>query len=302
MTAALPLAAAASPLAAMGEVGPGTLVLTLVLLSLLPFALMMTTSFLKFAVVLSILRTALGTQQTPPNMVLLGLSGVLTLHVMAPVGVEILDAMEASDRRARAVQEQAGRRGAEPEASPIGRYLEAAQGPMRTFLQRHAHPDDVAMFFGQALARAARAGADVGAAPGKPAGELGALPPTVDPAGAGIAAAAPRPSPDPGVPSFEAPAELDAETPTAPRVPREDDLLVLVPAFVLSELSEAFAIGFLLFLPFLVIDLVVGNILLAMGMHMLSPVVVSLPFKLLLFVMLDGWRLVVEGLLQPYLI
>ena len=80
-----------------------------------------------------------------------------------------------------------------------------------------------------------------------------------------------------------------------------DDLIVLVPAFAISQLSEAFAIGFLLFLPFLVIDMVVSNILLAMGMHMLSPVVVSLPFKLLLFVMIDGWTLLAQGLLQPYL-
>jgi type III secretion protein R len=80
-----------------------------------------------------------------------------------------------------------------------------------------------------------------------------------------------------------------------------DHFLVLLPAFAVSELTEAFAIGFLLFLPFLVIDMVVSNILLAMGMHMLSPVVVSLPFKLLLFIILDGWSLLARGLLQGYL-
>jgi type III secretion protein R len=76
---------------------------------------------------------------------------------------------------------------------------------------------------------------------------------------------------------------------------------VLMPAFAISELAEAFAIGFLIFLPFLIIDMVISNILLAMGMHMLSPVVVSLPFKLLLFIMVDGWRYLAQGLMQPYI-
>ena len=84
------------------------------------------------------------------------------------------------------------------------------------------------------------------------------------------------------------------------RLQADDDLLVLVPAFTVSELTEAFMIGFLLFLPFLVIDMVVSNILLAMGMHMLSPVTVSMPFKLLLFVLIDGWDLLVRGLIQGY--
>jgi type III secretion protein R len=82
---------------------------------------------------------------------------------------------------------------------------------------------------------------------------------------------------------------------------KDDDLLVLIPAFTVSELSEAFMIGFLIFLPFLVIDMVVSNILLAMGMHMLSPVVISMPFKLLLFVLIDGWSLLVRGLVQGYM-
>jgi type III secretion protein R len=82
---------------------------------------------------------------------------------------------------------------------------------------------------------------------------------------------------------------------------KDDDLLVLIPAFTVSELKEAFMIGFLIFLPFLVIDMVVSNILLAMGMHMLSPVTISMPFKLLLFVLIDGWGLLVRGLLQGYL-
>src|SRR5205085_12547610 len=79
-----------------------------------------------------------------------------------------------------------------------------------------------------------------------------------------------------------------------------DDLLIVLPAFLISELSEAFQIGFLVFIPFLVIDMVVANVLLALGMHMLSPTTVSLPFKLLLFVLADGWTLVIRGLLQSY--
>ena len=82
---------------------------------------------------------------------------------------------------------------------------------------------------------------------------------------------------------------------------KDTDLLVLVPAFTVSELTEAFMIGFLIFLPFLVIDMVVSNLLLAMGMHMLSPVTISMPFKLLLFVLVDGWDLLVRGLVQGYL-
>ena len=82
---------------------------------------------------------------------------------------------------------------------------------------------------------------------------------------------------------------------------KDDDLLVLIPAFTISELSEAFMIGFLISLPFLVIDMVVSSILLAMGMHMLSPVTISMPFKLLLFVLIDGWDLLVRGLLAGYL-
>ena len=82
---------------------------------------------------------------------------------------------------------------------------------------------------------------------------------------------------------------------------KDNDLLVLMPAFTVSELTEAFMIGFLIFLPFLVIDLVVSNILLAMGMHMLSPITISMPFKLLLFVLVDGWDLLVRGLVQGYL-
>ncbi|MEM7049976.1 MAG: type III secretion system export apparatus subunit SctR [Acidobacteriota bacterium] len=224
---------------------PITTVLMLGLLSLLPFLLMMTTSFLKFSVVLSILRTALGTQQVPPTPVIMGLSVVLSMYVMAPVGQEVYEVLRQEMAASQRVETLSG-----GGARTIVEALGKAKPPLQRFLARHAHQDDVAVFFGQARRFAAeRAG---------------------DPAAADEVA--------------------------------EDGLMVLLPAFAISELAEAFAIGFLIFLPFLIIDMVVSNILLAMGMHMLPPVVVSMPFKLLLFIMVDGWQLLSKGLLQPYMV
>jgi type III secretion protein R len=218
---------------------PINTVIVLGMLSLLPFMLMMTTSFLKFAVVLSILRNALGTQQIPPNPVVMGLAVMLTVYVMSPVGAQIYSDLEA-DLKRDAQDETLSGQG----AVTILNTIEKSKPPMREFLKRHAHAREVEMFHQWAK----------------------------------------RMGPE------DWKRELAA-----------DDLVVLIPAFSVSELTEAFAIGFLLFLPFLVIDMVVSNILLAMGMHMLSPVVVSLPFKLLLFVMADGWALLTRGLLQGYL-
>ncbi len=214
-------------------------VILLGLLSLLPFLLMMTTSFLKFSVVFSILRNALGTQQIPPNPVILGLAVLLSVYVMSPVGAEIYEQLEpelAGDVSAEALSGQG--------AALLLETFEKSKPPIRTFLARHAHEHEVEFF----LEWARRMG------------------------------------------------------PESWRTGMErDNLVVLIPAFAISELTEAFAIGFLLFLPFLVIDMVISNILLAMGMHMLSPVVVSLPFKLLLFIMTDGWTVLTRGLLQGYL-
>jgi type III secretion protein R len=228
-------------LAQVSSVGsnPINTVILLGLLSLLPFLLMMTTSFLKFAVVFSILRNALGTQQVPPNPVLLGLAVMLSIYVMAPVGYEIYEALEPDLAADSSVETLSGQG-----ASLILESLEKSKPPMKEFLARHAHPEEVEFF----LEWAKRMG----------------------------------------------PEQWKQDL-------TQGDLIVLIPAFAISELTEAFAIGFLLFLPFLVIDMVISNILLAMGMHMLSPVVISLPFKLLLFVMTDGWVLLTRGLLQGYL-
>jgi len=208
----------------------------LAVLSLLPFVLVMLTSFVKIAVVLSIVRNALGATNIPPTTVVTGLAFVLTIFVMAPVGSKVFAGVEPL------VTEDASRSPAQT-ARALIKAGDEARAPIREFLARHAHARDRAMFAD--LARRMRAPEDRASI-------------------------------------------------------RDDDLLVLAPAFVTSELKEAFAIGFLLFLPFLIIDMVVANILLSLGMHMLSPTTVSLPFKLLLFVMVDGWYLLTRGLVLGY--
>lgn len=238
---ALPLTAMPFSTVATTGIGsnPISTVVFLGLLSLLPFLLMMSTSFLKFSVVLSILRNAMGTQQIPPNPVIMGLALILTVYVMSPVGSEIYQAIQPDLEANNSTETLSG-----AGAREVLQTLEKVKPPMRDFLQRHAHPRLVKLFHHWAKSM--------------------------------------------GPEDWQEKME-------------EDNLIVLIPAFAISELSEAFAIGFLIFLPFLVIDMVVSNILLAMGMHMLSPVVVSLPFKLLLFIMIDGWVLLVQGLLQGYM-
>jgi len=193
----------------------------------------MLTSFVKIAVVLSILRNALGTQQVPPNMVITGLSLVLTLFVMTPVATRVYNAAGDISQSSEIFSQASVR--------SLYNASQTAKEPLREFLALHAHARDRILFM-----------------------ELGAR---IDPAAA---------------------------------VPGNDEFRVLIPAFVTSELKEAFEIGFLIFVPFLVIDMVTANVLLAMGMQMLSPVVISLPFKLLLFVVVDGWYMVVRGLVLSY--
>ena len=217
---------------------PVVMVALLAALALLPFVLVMMTSFVKIAVVLSILRNAIGSPQVPPTMVVTGLAFVLSLVVMAPVGSQVYAEVGSTLDRG------AGASLTSPQAADA--MLRAASGakePVRAFLARHAHARERALFVD--LARRMRP-----------------------------------------------PAERDQV--------KDDDLTVLTPAFVTSELKEAFAIGFLLFLPFLVIDLLCANVLLSLGMHMLSPTTVSLPFKLLLFVLVDGWALLTRGLVLSY--
>ena len=217
---------------------PLVLIVAFSALSLLPFALLMMTSFVRISVVLSILRSAIGTPSVPPTQVLTGLALVLTVAVMAPTAERIYAAagpavVAATDAKATGAQTVAGLQAA----------ADRGKEPLRAFLLKHVAAADRASFL--ALARKMRPEAER----------------------AGVS---------------------------------DGDFAVIAPAFVTSELRRAFQIGFLLFIPFLVVDLVVANLLLALGMHMLSPTTVSLPFKLLLFVLADGWHLVVRGLLEGF--
>ena len=218
------------------DANPLTFVVVLGALALLPFLLMMVTSFVKIAVVLSLLRTAIGAQQVPPNQVITGLAIILSLYVMAPVISQTYDIVEPV-----AVEMEAG--GAQVTPSFAIELAPKAAAPLKAFLLKHADPSERLLLHELAV-------------------------------------------------ELRAPEDRAGLTP--------DDFLVAIPAFVLTELKEAFTIGFLLFVPFLIVDLVVANILLSLGMHMLSPTTISLPFKLLLFVLVDGWYLVIKGLLLGY--
>jgi flagellar biosynthetic protein FliP len=200
-------------------------ILTLItILSLAPAILIMLTSFTRIVIVLSFVRNALGTQQIPPNQVLIGLALVLTFFTMAPTYQAIkTDAINPY---------MAGQIG-QSEA------LTKGSGPLKEFMLRQTREKDLNLFIEMS--------------------------------------------------SQERPAN------------REDlSLGVLVPAFIISELKTAFEMGFYIFLPFLVIDIVVSSTLMSMGMFMLSPVMISLPFKILLFVITDGWYLVVKSLLESF--
>jgi type III secretion protein R len=214
----------------MSSFDPIVLTLSLALLGLLPLVFVTTTCFMKIAIVLSLVRNALGVQQSPPNIVLYALALMMTAFIMAPIGYEIADAVqaEANPTRDTSALIAAARRGAEP---------------MRKFLMANSKTEQRDFFVGQAKR----------IWPPKMADQV-----------------------------------------------RQDDLLLLIPAFVVSELTAAFEIGFLLFLPFVVIDLVVSNILMAMGMMMVSPATITLPLKLFLFVMVDGWSRLLHGMVLTY--
>jgi type III secretion protein R len=260
---------------------PVVLIVVLGALSLAPFVLIMLTSFVKISVVLSILRNALGTQQVPPNAVITGLAFVLSIFVMAPVARQMYEAA-GSISNTRDIFSEAS----------VKTLFEAAQRgkePLRQFLSRHAHVKERELFMdlGARIEVASRRPVQ---APPRPA----AAPVVVAQAPVVLAAQA-APPPLPAAPPAPAPA-----APPAPRIDK-NDFQVLIPSFVVSQLKEAFQIGFLIFVPFIIIDMVVANVLLAMGMSMLSPSVVSLPFKILLFVLVDGWFLIVRGLVVSYL-
>ena len=193
-------------------------------LSLLPAGLMLMTSFTRIVIVLSILRQALGTAQTPSNQILIGLALFLTFFIMSPVFTKVYDNALGPYFEEKLSGEQA---------------IEKAKLPVREFMLAQTRDDDLALF-----ARTA------------------------------------------GIEGFD----------------RSDDVpfSLLMPAFATSELKTAFQIGFLLFIPFLVIDLVVASVLMSMGMMMLSPMIISLPFKIMLFVLVDGWSMVMGTLATSF--
>ena len=208
-------------------------------LSLAPSILVVVTSFTRIIVVLSLMRSALGIQQTPPNAVLISLALFLTAFVMAPT----LEAAYAEGLAPLIAEEIT-------EAEAFTRTV----GPFRTFMLGQVRERDLALFLGLA---------ENGIAPGL--------------------------------------AGADDDTPEI-EIAEPDDisLRVLIPAFMISELRRAFEIAFLIFIPFLIIDMVVASVLMSMGMMMLPPVIISLPFKLIFFVLLDGWYLIAGSLVQSF--
>ncbi|MGC9458306.1 flagellar type III secretion system pore protein FliP, partial [Vibrio genomosp. F10] len=195
------------------------------MLGFLPAMVILMTSFTRIVVVMSILRQAMGLQQTPSNQVIIGIAIFLTFFIMSPVINEINE---------NAVQPYLSEQILAKDAFSI------AQEPLKTFMLKQTRVKDLETF--------------------------------VNIAGS------------------------DAQS------PEEVSMAVLIPAFITSELKTAFQIGFMLFLPFLIIDLVVASILMAMGMMMLSPMIVSLPFKLMLFVLVDGWNLILSTLAGSFVV
>jgi flagellar biosynthesis protein FliP len=200
------------------------LIALLTVLSIAPSILIMMTAFTRIVVVLSLLRTAMGTATSPPNTVIVALAVFLTAFVMGPVLQKSYD-----DGIRPLINNEIG----------VDEALQRATVPLREFMEKNVREKDLRLFV-----------------------------------------------------------DLSGEAP--PATPDQMSLRILVPAFMISELRRAFEIGFLLFLPFLIIDLVVASVLMSMGMMMLPPATISLPFKLIFFVLVDGWSLVAGSLVQSY--
>ncbi|WP_161878905.1 flagellar type III secretion system pore protein FliP [Alkalibacterium sp. MB6] len=196
----------------------------LFIIALIPSFLVLTTSFTRILIVLSFTRNALGTQQSPPNQILIGLALFLSVFIMRPIYNQVNE---------EALQPMLAGEISREEA------LSTAEEPIKGFMLEQTRTSDLELFV-----------------------------------------------------------QLSGDS--FPEEPEDLSLFTVIPAFAISELRTAFTIGFLIFIPFLVIDIVVASILMSMGMFMLSPVMISLPFKLLLFVMVDGWYLVVESLVGSF--
>ncbi|HEY9686326.1 MAG TPA: flagellar type III secretion system pore protein FliP [Coleofasciculaceae cyanobacterium] len=207
-----------------GKLDPALqLIVLMASLSLIPFMVVSMTSFLRYIIVLSILKTALGTQQVPPSIVLVGMALVLTLYTMAPVFGDMYNKIDPVMKKNGSVVQ----------------IMQEGSGPLKDFMMRQTRQSDVAFFLSMSRSQ-------------------------------------------------------------PPENPSDLALWEVAPAYMVSELRTAFEIGFIIFIPFIVLDLVVANILLALGMFMLSPTIISLPFKILIFVAVDGWSLIVNGLVQSF--
>jgi flagellar biosynthetic protein FliP len=200
------------------------LLFILTVLSLAPAILLMLTSFTRIVVVLSLLRQALGTQQMPPNQIVIGMALFLTFFIMAPVWQKVNNDALKPYYEERITSEEA---------------LSLASAPVKQFMLKQTRERDLALFV--QIAKEKR-----------------------------------------------------------PEKQEDISLSVLIPAFMISELKTAFQIGFLIYMPFFIIDIVVASILLSMGMMMLPPIMISMPFKLLLFVLVDGWYLIVGSLVRSF--
>ena len=296
---------------------PALVLITVVSLALAPFVAVMVTSFTKIVVVLSLLRNALGLQQVPPNVVINGLAIVLSIYVMYPVILETHDAINArmsGTTVAAATQGQPpGAAATTPGAAPATTTPAPAVAPGTAAAPAAATATVPAA---PTAAPAATTNTATAAAATPPAGARRPAAPSALLGGTGkmdttrllqMMDAGKEP-----LRGFLIKHSSDAERafflrsaqrllpPNARGDISVNDFLVVIPAFTVSELTAAFQIGFLIFLPFLIIDLVVSNILLSLGMMMLSPTTVSLPFKLLLFVLIGGWAKLVHGLVLTY--
>jgi flagellar biosynthetic protein FliP len=201
-----------------------TLLLMLTVLSIAPSILILMTSFTRIVIVLGFVRTSLGTQQMPPNQVLIGLALFITFFIMSPTLGEVNKVALQPLLKGEITQTAA---------------LEKASVPMKQFMWKHTREKDLKLF-------------------------------------------------------------LDFSKAQKPNGIEDTPLTAIIPAYAISELKSAFEMGFMIFIPFLVIDMIVSSTLMAMGMMMLPPVMISLPFKILLFILVDGWYLVVKSLLLSY--
>ena len=215
-----------------GAVGALDILILFTVMALIPTIVLMMTSFTRIVIVLSFLRNALGTQQSPPNPVIIGLSIFLTLFIMSPVFEQVNEQAYQPYKNAEITQEEALQRAAEP---------------MKEFMIRHTDKKSLNLFL-----------------------------------------------------SIANRSDVKFTDETAMETLKKESLSILVPAFVTSELTKAFSMGFLIFLPFLIIDIVVSSLLMSMGMVMLPPAMIALPFKLLMFILVDGWTLLMGTLVQSF--